>query len=118
MNDKFKKSIFKYLEDTLSNSEIFEHKKSIWILDRNEKLWLMEFDSDGVLWWQFEYFNDLFKIFSLDITKYEKLLVDWSKDVLKFDVQSSSAGGTLLFETFNEIVNNHTKSENLSIYLV
>lgn len=41
MNDKFKKSIFKYLEDTLSNSEIFEHKKSIWILDRNEKLWLI-----------------------------------------------------------------------------
>ena len=93
-NEKFKSLIKKKLTKDLSHSEIIlGHDGSIWLIDRKNTYWYLEFEKSGKLWWRYQFFTDFFKFFSMERSEYEPIIVEWVEDVLNGKVVSSFQSG-------------------------
>ena len=80
--DRLKKIIFRKLYDDLSHVEIISFRNSVWFIDREEKYWYFELQSDGTLWWRYQFFSDFFILFSLERDDYQSILARWVEEVL------------------------------------
>ncbi len=89
ISDKFKKFIFKKLYKDLSNVEIIPYKDSIWFIDRENEHWYFEYEKSGTLWWRYYFFEDFFKIFSLESNVYQSIISEWVEEVLNHKVETT-----------------------------
>jgi hypothetical protein len=87
--DKLKKIIFRKLYDDLSHVEIIPFRNSIWFIDREETFWYFELQSDGTLWWRYQFFSDFFILFSLERDDYQSILAQWVEEVLNSRVNKT-----------------------------
>ena len=87
--DKLKKIIFRKLYDDLSHVEIISFRNSVWFIDREEKYWYFELQSDGTLWWRYQFFSDFFILFSLERDDYQSILAQWVEEVLNSRVNKT-----------------------------
>ena len=87
--DRLKKIIFRKLYDDLSHMEIISFRNSIWFIDREEKYWYFELQSDGTLWWRYQFFSDFFILFSLERDDYQSILARWVEEVLNSRVNKA-----------------------------
>ena len=116
ISDKFKKFIFKKLYKDLSNVEIIPHKDSIWFIDRENEHWYFEFEKSGTLWWRYYFFEDFFKIFSLESNVYKSIISEWVEEVLNYKVNTTEWGKLLNPKQVEEVLNykvNTTKFKEL-----
>ncbi len=89
ISDKFKKFIFKKLYKDLSNVEIIPYKDSIWFIDRENEHWYFEYEKSGTLWWRYYFFEDFFKLFSLESNVYQSIISEWVEEVLNHKVETT-----------------------------
>ena len=84
ISNKLKKIVFNKLYSDLSHTEIILYDKtgSIWIIDRENKYWYLEFEKSGKLWWRYQFFQEFFQIFSMERSEYEPIIGEWVEDVL------------------------------------
>jgi hypothetical protein len=90
MNDRLKKLIFDKLYMNLSDAEVIECGDTIWIIDRKDKYWYIEYQKSGELLWRFPFFNDFFMLFSKEESEYEPVIVEWVEEVLNNKVSVSN----------------------------
>ena len=91
MHERLKKIIFKKLDQDLGRAEIIvDDNNSIWFIDRANKHWYLELRSEGVLWWRYSFFNDFFKVFSMESIQFEPIISEWVEDVLNHKVSTTS----------------------------
>ena len=91
VSEKIKKIIFDKLDKDLSHAEIiFDDKSgSIYFIDRENKYWYTEFEKSGKLWWRYQFFNEFFKLFSMEQSEYEPIIGEWMEEVLNSKVTST-----------------------------
>ena len=70
MDTVLKDFIKQQLYDELSNAEIIPYNNSIWFIDREEKYWYFELEKNGNLYWRYSFFNNFFKIFSMEHSQF------------------------------------------------
>jgi hypothetical protein len=105
ISDKLKKFIFKKLHKDLSNVEIIPHKDSIWFIDRENKHWYFEFEKSGILWWRYYFFEDFFKIFSLESNVYKSIISEWVEEVLNCRVETAVNSWGFITPRVEEVLN-------------
>ena len=98
MDTVLKNFIKQQLYDELSKVEIIPYNDSIWFIDREEKYWYFELEKNGNLYWRYAFFNDFFKVFSMERNQFEPIISEWVEDVLNHKVvttvrRSSDAWG-------------------------
>jgi len=103
--DRLKKIIFRKLYDDLSHVEIISFRNSIWFIDREEKFWYFELQSDGTLWWRYQFFSDFFILFSLERDDYQSILARWVEEVLNSKVNTTGRLGTHRLALVEEVLN-------------
>jgi hypothetical protein len=94
MNDKLKKVIFDRLYMNLSDAEVIECNGNIWFINRENKywyLWLVRKKSEA-LWWRYDFFNDFFKLFSMEFHEYEPIITEWAEEVLNNKISFTYIG--------------------------
>ena len=82
MHSRLKKIIFNKLYEYLKNAEIIHFENSIWFIDREKKYWYLQYRKSGLLLWRYQFFNNFFLLFSMDRSKYERVIVEWVEEVL------------------------------------
>ena len=105
ISDKLKKFIFKKLYKDLSNVEIIPHKDSIWFIDRENNHWYFEFEKSGTLWWRYYFFEDFFKIFSLESNVYKSIISEWVEEVLNHKITTTKFKELLEEKEVEEVLN-------------
>jgi len=103
--DRLKKIIFRKLYDDLSHVEIISFRNSIWFIDREEKFWYFELQSDGTLWWRYQFFSDFFILFSLERDDYQSILARWVEEVLNSRVYTTRRFHDLQKHRVEEVLN-------------
>jgi hypothetical protein len=87
MNQRLKKIIFEKLNCDLSDAEIIVDKhKSIWIINRTNKYWYLQFQKSGKLWWRQGFFKDFFQLFSLESSEFQPIIAEWMEGFLNCKV--------------------------------
>jgi hypothetical protein len=103
--DRLKKIIFRKLYDDLSHVEIIPFNNSIWFVDRDEKYWYFELQSDGTLWWRYQFFSDFFILFSLERDDYQSILARWVEEVLNSRVYTTRIRDGYGYAGVEEVLN-------------
>ena len=109
VTDRLKQVVFKQLYKELGNAEIIPYKDSIWFINREEKYWYFEFETNGTLYWRYSFFPNFFEIFSLLRDDFEPILSEWVEEVLnhKVDTTYTDNGRNIIMveEVLNHRVN-------------
>ena len=111
VDERLKRVIKNKLSKDLSHVEIILHTDgSIWFIDRDEKYWYLEFDKDGCLWWRGEFFINFFKLFSMERSEYEPLIVEWVEEVLNRKLYSTIRFDDTQVPEVEEVLNRKVNS--------
>ena len=89
MNDRLKKLIFDKLYMNLSHAEVIECGDTIWVIDRENKYWYLEYAKSGKLWWRLQFFHDFFPLFSMEEKEYVPIIIEWAEEVLNRKITTS-----------------------------
>jgi len=112
ISDKLKQVIFKELYYQLGKVEIIPYQDSIFFIHRENKYWYFEFEKCGRLWWRYDFFNDFFKIFSLSIEDYTKIISEWVEEVLNHKVSTTQVATSIGIEEAEEVLNCKVSTTN------
>ena len=105
MNEKLKKVIFSKLYKDLADAEVIECKGSIWFIDRNEKYYYLEYEKTGDLYWRYQFFNNFFKLFSMEEDEFELIIKDWVEEVLNCKVTTTPSTAGKKDQRVEEVLN-------------
>ncbi len=93
MDEVLKDFIKQQLYDELSDAEIIPYNGSVWFIDREEKYWYFELEKNGNLYWRYSFFNNFFKIFSMEPNQFEPIISEWVEEVLNHKVSTTGNQG-------------------------
>ena len=87
-----KEIIFDIITDAVENTDLYEHKGSIWLILTDNKKWVLQITEDGTLWYNYYFFQSLFDYLSLDVVENQHYITEWVEDTIKNGVRSTSNG--------------------------
>jgi hypothetical protein len=82
VNPKLAKIAMGKLYDDIKDAEVIPYRSSVWIIDRKNKYWYIEYRDGGAMYWRRDFFQDFFNIFSMKDKDFEPLLVTMMEDIL------------------------------------
>ena len=91
MNPRLKKIIYNKLFEDLKGVEIIPFLDSIWFINRENKNWYFEYQSDGTLFYCMDFFTQFFELFSLQEEEYKSIISSFVKDILNNNIKMISA---------------------------
>ena len=75
------KIINELITSSVSGADAYYWKKSMWLVFTKDIRWAIELTDGGTLWYEFSFFNNLFKYVSLNKHhQYDKYIKEWAND--------------------------------------
>lgn len=81
INPRLKSIILTKLKSDLENAVFYPCGREIWILELETKKWYFQTDNNGTLWYNQQFFNNFFNLFSLKSSSYQPILFEWFEKV-------------------------------------
>ena len=72
-----KKLIFSTIEKFIKGVDTYNNNGSVWLIFTDEKKWVIELTKEGTLWYNYYFFQDIFKYFSLDVVENQRYITEW-----------------------------------------
>lgn len=116
ISEKLKQVIFKELYSQLKGVDIIHYNGSIWFINRSDRYWYLELNSNNHLWWRYSFFVDFFQFFSLNIYEFEPLIREWTEWVLNRRISKIATGHYGCRQLLEDMLNSNIESSNHSEY--
>jgi hypothetical protein len=88
MND-LQKLIDKVIDKAVVGCDTYKHNGSTWLLFTNDKKWVIELTKEGTLWYNYYFFQKLFKVIALDVVENQHYITKWVEDTVINGVKST-----------------------------
>jgi len=76
-----KKIIEQLINSSISGVDVYRYKNATWLIFTNEVRWVVELTDEGTLWYNYKFFNDVFKYVSMTVGKeMEGYVIQWAND--------------------------------------
>ena len=86
------------------------HNNSTWLIFTDDKKWVIELTKDGTLWYNYNFFKDVFKYLSLDVVENQNYITKWVEETIENGVKHTEYGDWLDGdERFDDIIQNGVK---------
>lgn len=93
------------LKSATKSFDFVPYGEDIWIMNPERKEWILSINSNGILKYNFKFFNDTFAVFSLCWKEYQNVLKRWVEYHIKVPIrQVQRVGGDLswIFEKLDK----------------
>jgi hypothetical protein len=75
----------KIIEELINHSirgvDVYRWRGATWLIFTEETRWVVELTDEGTLWYNYRFFNDVFKYVSMDLGQQtEKYIIGWAND--------------------------------------
>ena len=87
MND-LQKLIDKVIDKAIVGCDTYKHNGSTWLLFTDDKKWVIELTKEGTLWYNYYFFQKLFKVIALDVVENQHYITKWVEDTVINGVKS------------------------------
>ena len=74
-----KKIINELINFSIKGVDVYRYKDSTWLIFTDEARWVIELVDGGTLWYNYKFFNNIFKYVSME-DGYEKYITEWAND--------------------------------------
>jgi hypothetical protein len=68
---KVEEIVFRLIDKMIVNCDSYSHQDSFWLILTEEKKWIIEFTDSKILWFNYQFFNDIFTWVGLEDKKTE-----------------------------------------------
>jgi len=76
-----KKIIDELINCSIKGVDVYRYKNATWLIFTNEVRWVVELTDEGTLWYNFTFFNNIFKYVSMEVGEQtEKYIIEWAND--------------------------------------
>jgi len=76
-----KKIIDELINSSISGVDVYRWKNATWLIFTDETRWVVELTDEGTLWYNYKFFNDVFKYVSMTVGKeMEEYVIQWAND--------------------------------------
>ena len=76
-----KKIIDKLINHSIKGVDVYRYKNATWLIFSDETRWVVELTDEGTLWYNYKFFNDIFKYVSMTVGKeMEDYVIQWAND--------------------------------------
>ena len=76
-----KKIIDELINSSISGVDVYRYKNATWLIFTDETRWVVELTDEGTLWYNYKFFNDIFKYVSMEVGQQtEKYIIEWAND--------------------------------------
>ena len=89
-----KKIIDELINSSISGVDVYRWKDSTWLIFTDETRWVVELTDEGTLWYNYKFFNDIFKYVSMTVGKeMEEYVIQWANDYFYKGVEKTEERG-------------------------
>jgi len=76
-----KKIIDELINSSIGGVDVYRYKNATWLIFTDEVRWVVELTDEGTLWYNYKFFNDIFKYVSMEVGQQtEKYIIEWAND--------------------------------------
>jgi hypothetical protein len=76
-----KKIIDELINNSIRGVDVYRYKNATWLIFTDETRWVVELTDEGTLWYNYKFFNDVFKYVSMTVGKeMEEYVIQWAND--------------------------------------
>jgi len=86
-SNNIKKILFKLIDKKVEGTDLYEHEGSLWLIFTDDKEWVIKLNKEGYLWYNYNFFNSIFKYLSLDVVKNQHYIIEWVEDTIQNGVK-------------------------------
>jgi hypothetical protein len=101
------------LKSALKNAEILPHAESIYIFNRKNSEWYFIINSNGELRFNSKFFDITFLLFSMDQSRYSKVLKEIVEKSFNYPIRNTQRVGSDLKWELNIVTSNNRKDWDL-----
>jgi hypothetical protein len=108
MND-LQKLIDKVIDKAVVGCDTYKHNGSTWLLFTDDKKWVIELTKEGTLWYNYYFFQKLFKVIALDVVENQHYITKWVEDTVINGVKSTEPIKNLSIVSVEDTIGNGVK---------
>ena len=82
MEDIYAGIIDKMIGNETKGVDIYHNNGSVWLIFTDEKKWVIELTKEGTLWYNYYFFQNCFKLLSLDVVENQHYITKWVEDTI------------------------------------
>ena len=112
-----KETIFKIFDTFTEGVDTYYHNGSMWLIFTDEQKWVIELAQDGILWYNYYFFQNCFKYVSLDVVENQHYITEWVETIIQNGVKRTELGGKdRKIDEIKDIVENGIKETHEDVY--
>ena len=81
-----KKMVLNAINIATKDYQVYKHTDGLWVINPMTKDWVVNISESGYLWYNYDFFKDLFKYFSLIVPNDKKYIREWVEYKLQVKV--------------------------------
>ena len=75
------KIVNKLITSSIKGVDVYRWKNATWLIFTDETRWVVEMTDEGTLWYNYSFFNNVFKYVSMDLGQQtEKYIIGWANE--------------------------------------
>ena len=82
--------INKLINKSVVGCDTYTNKNSLWLIFTDKKEWVIELTSTGSLWYNYYFFQKIFKVLSLDVIENQHYITKWVGDTIQNGVRGTA----------------------------
>jgi hypothetical protein len=71
--------------------DTYTNNNSLWLIFTDKKEWVIELTSSGSLWYNYYFFQKIFKVLSLDVIEHQVYITKWVEDTIQNGVRDTKS---------------------------
>jgi len=89
-----KKIIDKLINHSIKGVDVYRYKDATWLIFTDETRWVVELTDNGTLWYNYNFFNDIFKYVSLECgAESNDYIIGWANDYFFKNIKKARDDG-------------------------
>ena len=111
------KIINRLINDEVAGVDIYTNAGSTWLIFTETKEWVIELTKKGTLWYNYNFFKNLFAYLGFDVVENQHYITKWVEDTLQNGVKHTSIEGNNSPISVEDTLQNGVKHTLLVNYL-
>jgi hypothetical protein len=76
------KIVNRLIDEAVVNVDKYVNNNSTWLIFTESKQWVIELTKDGTLWYNYNFFKNLFVYMSMDVVENQHYITKWVEDTI------------------------------------
>jgi hypothetical protein len=103
------KIIHKLINEFTEGVDTYTHNNSTWLIFTEQKSWVIELTKNKTLWYNYNFFKELFSLTSMDVVDNQHYITKWVEDNIINKVKHTFTANNHIFDRVEGTIQNGVK---------